>query len=292
MPTHKKIRLSSSVASKFDYAHCGVSLAHLARLPISPDASFEAARDWVKARTARFDEKSNRSYARYLRSNPKLKHLVREKATVFVSYAWKGGFGPTIRALTEHFAGRLDETFVWMDFASYDQYKATTTAIDFHVLAKTFKQTLLKIGRAVLVLTPGEKPVAISRSWCCFEWMIIAQSSIPFTYCVPKEDEDRLVQRIHEGDLLLDHYESILSGINVETAEAEKESDRVSILELMKEIGVVKVNDIVMSSLKGWLSQVSKKAEEIAADGSNEMSRSLTARAGIQTILVSDIRLP
>ena len=54
-------------------------------------------------------------------------------------------------ALKEHFKDNLDETFVWTDFAIVDQHKAATLNIDFHEWSKTFRESLMKIGQAVLV---------------------------------------------------------------------------------------------------------------------------------------------
>ena len=47
----------------------------------------------------------------------------------------------------------------------------------------------------MLVLTPGEKPQAITRCCCCFEWKSIAQSGIPFEYCVTSEVFEAMINR-------------------------------------------------------------------------------------------------
>jgi len=275
---------SKSSSSKLDPERFGVSLKCLASLPIEPDAPFNAACEYVKERTK--DGKGYRSFAKFLFDNPETRHLVKGKADVFVSYAWSGGFGKTMSALLSHF-GDTDDVFVWMDFAIVDQHAAAETNIHFDQWAKTFRENLMRIVKAVLVLTPGEKPIAITRSWCCFEWTSIAQSGIPFEYCVTRQDVEAMISQMQNGDIGFAGFNSLFAGINVEKAEAFKISDQDSILALMKEIGIVKVNDIVMKSLKGWLLEVNVESlRRIGDQKTKEASMLLSARGGLHQALV------
>lgn len=262
----------------------GVSLAHLACLPIEPNETFHAAATFVKEKTVTLN--GYRSYARYLLGQPKTRHLVKPQADVFVSYAWGGGFGATMDALKEHFKNDLEQTYVWMDFAIVDQHEAATKEIDFHQWAKTFRGNLQQTGCAVLVLAPGEKPLATTRSWCCFEWVTIVNAQIPFQYCVPPDNESHLVERMQDGISLGDVF-TIFAGINVEQAQAFKKSDQDAILQLMREIGVVKVNDVVMKSLKQWLIEIAKKAEQRSPEASLAMTYAISARGTLHQALVS-----
>ena len=95
----------------------GVSLKHLASLPIPDDAPFAKAREYVCELTK--DSGPNRSYARYLMKDPATKNFVKPVADYFVSYAWAGQYGVSMRALKEMFAKEgEDDVFLWMDFAS------------------------------------------------------------------------------------------------------------------------------------------------------------------------------
>lgn len=278
---------NNHVVSKEEEQKClmyGVSLAHLASLPIEHNKNFDSACTYVKKRTRKLQ--GYRSYAQFLKADHATEHLVRDQATVFVSYAWKGGFGNTMDALKEHFKDKLNETFVWMDFAVVDQHKAATTDIDFQEWATTFRESLVRIGQAVLVLTPGEEPIAISRSWCCFEWVTIVQANIPFSYCVPSNDEKELIKDMQD-DIDFEDYNDIFAEINVEKAEAFKESDQNAILELMRQAGIVAVNDIVMKSLKNWLKNVAMKAVQLASDKTKKMTSALNAVASLHEALVS-----
>jgi len=227
--------------------------------------------------------KGYRSFAQFLYNDIKTRHLVKEQADVFVSYAWSGGFGKTMTALKTHFGDK--DVFVWMDFAVVDQHAAAKANIRFDKWAKTFRENLKRIGKAVLVLTPGEKPIAITRSWCCFEWACIEQSRIPFEYCVTREDIAAMISRMPA--LGFAEVNALFAGINVETAKAFKISDQESILALMKDIGIFKVNDIVTKNLKGWLLEVNKEClQRVGEQKTKEASMLLGARGALHNALV------
>jgi tetratricopeptide (TPR) repeat protein len=236
----------------------GVKLSYLVSFlekdDISDNPSFVVFAEKVKRMTKNM--RKDRSLALFLYNNMKTRHLVSTRADVFVSYAWNGGVRATMKALQSHFSDT--DPFVWMDVAIVDQYAAEHAVIEFHQWAKTFRESLTQIGKAVLVLAPGEKPIATTRSWCCFEWTVIQQVGIPYEYCVDPQDEENLIKKMENGMGFAD-FNNLFSGINVEKAEAFKDSDQASILVLMKEIGILKVNDMIMNALKEWLLSVNQK---------------------------------
>lgn len=284
--TRNQLGVDSIQSSKpVDERRFGVSLQHLASLPIDVNSTFHEASAYVKLQTISLE--GYRSYANFLRSNTATRNMVKEQAEVFVSYAWNGRWGPTMDALKAHFDGK--DVFVWMDFAIVDQHftdDKSAAAVDFDELARTFGENLRAVEKAVLVLTPGKKPVAISRSWCCFEWTTIVEAQIKYEFCVPKPDESRLIQEIKEGQQM-EYYQAIFSDIDIEQATAAVDSDRIAILERLRAIGVVKVNDIVQNSLKSWLLSVARKAEEESQSDSIELVNVVRTRGALHQALVS-----
>jgi len=172
-----------------------------------------------------------------------------------------------------------------MDVSMVDQHAAAETDLEFKTWSKTFQDSLKQIGKALLVLTPGEKPVAIGRSWCCFEWVCIKQSGIKPEYCVKPQDVENLITRMENGMSFAD-FNNLFAGINVEKAEAFKPSDQASILQLMRETGVKEVNDIIMLSLKEWLLNVATEGEKRARFGTKEGTNILNAKASLHQALV------
>jgi hypothetical protein len=267
----------------------GVKLSYLASFldlaTIANGEGFVLFTEKVKQITKEMKHK-HRSLAMYLFENEETRHLVSTKAEVFVSYAWSGGVDATMKALQAHFTG--SDPFVWMDVAIVDQHAAEHTILEFNQWAKTFRESLIQIGKAVLVLAPGQKPIATTRSWCCFEWTVIQQVGITYEYCVDPQDEEKLIAGMENGDIGFSTYMDLFSGINVEKAEAFKASDRASILALMKEIGILKVNDMIMKALKEWLVNVNKKGiEQIGDKKTKEGAYLFNARGAMHQALVS-----
>ena len=112
----------------------------------------------------------------------------------------------------------------------------------------------------------------------------MVQSNIPFSYCVPGQDEQKLIERMHNGFV---NFNNLFAGINIEKAEAFKETDQNAILELMKEVGIVTVNDIVMKSLEGVVGAGGHESEESASENTIQMQLALNARAALHNALVS-----
>lgn len=84
-----------------------------------------------------------------------------------------------------------------------DQHAALTTDVEFPVWTEIFKASLKQIGKALIVLTPGEDPIAITRSWCCFEWASIGQPGISCNYCMSPRVVERLLDKMSKGIMVV-----------------------------------------------------------------------------------------
>jgi hypothetical protein len=266
----------------------GVKLSYLASFldlaTTAKGAGFVVFVEKVKQITKTMKHK-HRSLAMHLYENEETRHLVSTHAEIFVSYAWSGGVGATMKALQAQF--KDTDPFVWMDVAIVDQHDAEHAVLEFHQWAETFRKSLTQIGKAVLVLAPGEKPIATTRSWCCFEWTVIQQVGISYEYCVDPQDEENLIKRMENG-MGFSGFNDLFAGINVEKAEAFKASDKASILVLMKEIGILKVNDMIMKALKEWLVNVNEKGlKRMGETKTKEGSYLFNARGALHMALVS-----
>ncbi|KAH9254836.1 hypothetical protein BASA81_007086 [Batrachochytrium salamandrivorans] len=257
----------------------GVSLSYLKQLPIPPQATFAEACEYVKQLITE-QGKSKGSFALYLLANPATSQYV-GKATHFVSYAWSGGWEATMNALGDLFLGKKDPR-VWMDFAVVDQFQVDR---NFDLWARTFEDSLRAIGKAILVLTPAENPIATTRAWCCYEWFTIVKSEIPFDYCVNPLDVIELKQKITSGQVGLNFFNTLFSKINVEYAEAFAIGDATLIQKTLCAFGVVEVNDVVMMSVKEWLLGVVFNLQRETKPVGEEMVYVLSARAALHKVL-------
>ena len=94
-------------------------------------------------------------------------------ATLFVSHAWSYPFKSLVDAL-ESFSNKREETntthYFWLDMFVVNQHEKSSIQ-GFEEWREVFKQPIISIGRVLLVLTPWNDPIALTRGWCLFEIM-------------------------------------------------------------------------------------------------------------------------
>ena len=86
------------------------------------------------------------------------------KANKFVSHAWKYTFEDIVAALE---TSNQDGDILWFDICTVNQHKSETR--DFDWWQTTFQDAVREIGCTVLVLSPWERPIPLTRSWCIWE---------------------------------------------------------------------------------------------------------------------------
>ena len=246
----------------------GISLSHLRSLldvlgiskDEQPKLNFYVVTEKIKQITENLAKNQNRSYVCYVEIQDNKPESKVGVAEYFVYYAWGGNFLHTVQALVDHFQDK--NPYLFVDFVCLDQHKIAETngKMTFEELEAEFSLTLNKIGKAVIVLTPGQNPLARNRCWCCFEWAQLKLLGIEHWYCVPQEDALTLIQEMKVGRITYDYYNNIFASIDVMKATAWNETDQKNILKLIQNLGETKVNDIVLNSIKDWFIKVCKQA--------------------------------
>lgn len=93
-------------------------------------------------------------------------------ATHFISHAWAGNFGELVSVILD-----IPETdgpaFFWLDIFAICQHTNDAQAEELGQLA----DVLMRARSTVAVLTPWQAPVAVSRVWCLYEYMVSCSSS-------------------------------------------------------------------------------------------------------------------
>ena len=105
-------------------------------------------------------------------------------------------------------------------------------------------------NRVLLALTPHERPLLLTRSWCLYEiytaWKVGAEVFCGF---VPKA-EQKFIRSLASDDGLVDE---ILSTVDAEKSQATWEPDRRMILSLIQKAGVQSFNQFVQEKLSASL---------------------------------------
>ena len=103
--------------------------------------------------------------------------------TVFVSHAWQYCFLDVVEALCAFAEGRPGPVYFWFDCVSIDEHATQTMEPDFW--DTTFKAAIRMIGHTVMLLSPWDKPVPLTRSWCLWEAFCTHDVGAGFSVCLP-----------------------------------------------------------------------------------------------------------
>jgi tetratricopeptide (TPR) repeat protein len=171
-------------------------------------------------------------------------------ATVFVSHAWKFRFDVPLDVMEQH-ATKEPETYFWFDLFINNQNIASSLPQEWW--KTTFRQSIKTIGTVLLVLSPWDRPIPVTRAWCLWEIMsALSQDGVRFIGKIPNEETMRILSDI----TLNGSYTGIqVPHIDSANAEAFKQDDRDMILGAIREtLGFEAVDKRVGDEI--WKSQL------------------------------------
>eukprot|EP01035_Chromulina_nebulosa_P026828 gene26828-35176_t len=179
------------------------------------------------------------------------------KASVFVSHAWANSFAELVGAIEAWSAksNSRSEEYFWIDSFITNQHEAEKSIEWWTTL---FKQSIVDIGRAVMVMSPWNAPVYTTRAWCLYEFSIIVESKIPYDIILPPTQNARMIQELKSGSVTFTGKGYILNHLNqidIRKAQASKKSDLNAILSLLmgSRLGFRELNRRIISALQDWI---------------------------------------
>eukprot|EP00041_Stephanoeca_diplocostata_P032442 m.1039686 g.1039686 ORF g.1039686 m.1039686 type:complete len:991 (+) comp24149_c2_seq6:422-3394(+) len=181
-------------------------------------------------------------------------------ANVFVSHAWNASVCGLLDGLLEHSqmcAARDEpEQFYWLDICVSNQHEIDQASGDSNMgwewWTTTFRDTIVGIGRVVVVLSPFHDPIVCSRAWCLFEAVTARTAGIPIDVVTPPSQQDALMARIQND---LDVVSNVMLNIDSHKAEATVASDLENIRRMIEDFPgkYTAVDDIYKDVLRTWL---------------------------------------
>ena len=288
----------------------GVLLSWLCRAPVEDGWTIQECCDrWVRPATA----SGACSLADAMKRDPNARAFVADVADVFVSYAWSykwrdlmdalvsgGGGGGTgaAAAADDDDDGAKTDRYIWLDVVCLNQHIHGTLTTD--VLQNAFGGALRTINRAEIVLLPWRAPVAPTRSWCTFEWYMIAKLGLPSTVRLGPNAMEEIAHLAAWGAVpeLSSDGQSFTSKVTEETwanllapllhadvqnAVAKYDTDRDAILALVRREGVDKVNRLATTPVQAWLQRMLEAKVAAARRDKEDMTLGsvLVAKAGL-----------
>ena len=90
---------------------------------------------------------------------------VTDRATVFVSHAWRYTFDEVVEALEIFYEEHSNEDVsFWFDALIVDQWNAPSLPYDWW--SGTFLNAIGDIGHTLFLLFPWNNPITLTRAWC------------------------------------------------------------------------------------------------------------------------------
>ena len=88
-------------------------------------------------------------------------------ATWFISHTWNNPFADTLESILHFFDGRADAStaMLWIDVFVDSQHADAGTAKTPQWYMTTFKNSIGRIGRLLLVVDKWNDPTALRRAW-------------------------------------------------------------------------------------------------------------------------------
>ncbi|EGD81090.1 tetratricopeptide protein [Salpingoeca rosetta] len=189
------------------------------------------------------------------------------KATVFVSHAWRYKIADVLNVLLE-FAeeqARKEDAqpvFFWFDLFMNNQNANVTANLPQEWWSTTFKQSIANIGHVLLVLMPWRDPVPLTRAWCLWEIFCgISNEGTEVTIQLPNSEELELVLAIARD------YQAVtdtLVRVQAQRADAFNPHDKHMIFTAIElwAGGFSAVNQAVKDQLRAWCLQKAVGAVE------------------------------
>lgn len=155
------------------------------------------------------------------------------RANIFVSHAWLCKMTDLLSALKKWLddrqgAERAQSWFFWIDVFVCNQESSVPKEFDWW--KETFRQSVERIGRTVIVMTPWKTPTYIERAWCLFEFYITLNCKIPFDLTMSEKDQVMFNAELMEGKDVVSH----ILKIDISQASAKFQTDKDNIMKCME----------------------------------------------------------
>ena len=222
-----------------------------------------------------------------------------QKANVFVSHAWRYMFLtdliPAIQSWLEmQSLLSAAEVFFWIDIFVVSQHDdppenqdSEEEARNFQIFSDGFEEALQDIGRAVIVLSPWNRPEWMFRIWCLFEFYVMMRFQIPFEFVLPQEQNDSFIQQLGgEGNDFL----TMVSTLDMEKADAFSDYDKRRIKQLVLDHlgGYSKLNKSAIGAIRDFCIRKAVDAISIMTD-EEKASTNLLENSGRMLSDVGDL---
>jgi len=190
------------------------------------------------------------SYCDWLSMQPNISNSCAvAKANVFISHAWKYLFLDVVQALENHFQDKEETVILWFDLFSNNQHIAVD--LDFHWWCATFKSAINDMKHTVMIFSPWNDPIPLTRAWCLFELYCTIDTNSKFEVAVSMKEQTRFISDVrHDITVII----NMIGAVNVKRSEAWNPEDKKRIFDVVDQtVGFDAINKMIFELLREWV---------------------------------------
>jgi hypothetical protein len=192
-----------------------------------------------------------------------------QPATWFVSHAWRCKFLDLVCALEAFFADKGGVAIIWLDLFSTSQHCTFSKPPEWW--QQTFISAIGRMGQMVVVMTPWDNPVCLTRAWCLIELYACRSSGSHFGVAFPPAERIRFLGEISERPAA---FCDMLGKVNTEKSDCSRDEDRERIFTAVRGLdgGFSALDRSVLSTMTEWLQrQLEEEMAGAAASGQEDV---------------------
>jgi tetratricopeptide (TPR) repeat protein len=174
-------------------------------------------------------------------------------ATVFISHAWKYQFLTVVEAILQHLERQgidPNSIVIWFDLFSNNQHKAVE--FPFEWWCNTFQSAIKEFNHTIMVLSPWNDPIPLTRAWCIWELYSTIITKSKFEIAMSRKDRLQFLEDVRQDWNQVINL--MLSKVNSERSEAWKKEDQDRIHEAVrKTLGFHAMNGLIFKRMREWV---------------------------------------
>jgi len=184
------------------------------------------------------------SYAELLKTNV-------GAVNVFISHAWSYKFDELVNAVENFEKQKCDgvKRYYFLDYLAVNQNKDCGKSLALNDL-KNLEPLIKKVKEFVLVTSPWNSPIPLTRAWCILEIATAQACDVEFFISMPSSQHKKFVEAIMDGGNLWE----VFWKLDTERAKATVPEDETMIKEkVLRELGGFdRLNASLASYLRTW----------------------------------------
>ncbi|KAJ3033482.1 Kinesin light chain 3 [Rhizophlyctis rosea] len=195
------------------------------------------------------------------------------QAVCFISHSWQYQFLDVVDAIYFHYfdeiTGDRAETIVWFDLFSLPQHLRQKIEADW--LKTTFTGAISAMRNVLMVFSPWDKPITLTRAWCVFELYACVATKSKFMIGMSQRDADGFAEACRTSGQA--YYQTLVT-MKSEMCQATEADDLNAIQTAIRDtVGFNGLDEIVLTVLFDWMVGEMRKRIDGAKQDGKEVDR-------------------